>query len=110
MFPDQRCWILRLARHRNRHMQVADLFKECGFCGPPELLSMFTCLFGDIDLTAFLQTMPKGWLETHFAAIVKARSHPCISMRPRRRCCFLRFLAFSFSDRICVLKANLLGP
>lgn len=71
LFPDQRGWILRLARHRNRFMNVVDLFKSCGYRGPPELFSMYTCLFGDTDLTMFLQSRPKSWLRTNAAALGK---------------------------------------
>jgi len=96
LFPDQRGWILRLARPRHQHMQVGELFKALSYRGPPELFSMFTCLFGDTDLTAFLQTKPKEWLETHCAAIVKARSHPCSLMCLCVHGCLLRSCCHPF--------------
>jgi len=52
-------------------MQVVGLFKSCGYRGPPELFSMYTCLFGDTDLTMLLQSRPKSWLRTNAAAIGK---------------------------------------
>lgn len=72
LFPDQRAWVLRLSGWHNQDMLVADLFKDCGYCGPPELFSMFTCLFGDTDLTAILQNKPKDWLETHRPGLLQA--------------------------------------
>ena len=75
-FPDQRRWMMRLAGPRNLSMPAIDLFKDCNYRGPPELFSMYTCLFGDADLVAFLQRMPKGWLTTHHSAIVKVPPPP----------------------------------
>ena len=41
-FPDQRSWMIRLARRTS--MRLQDLFDDLGYHGRPECFSMYTCL------------------------------------------------------------------
>ena len=71
-FPDQRCWIHRLAGRGHEHTPMQEVFKLCDYCAPPEYFSMFACLFGDRDLVVSLQRLPPGWLSTNKDALLKA--------------------------------------
>ena len=44
LFPDQNGWICAWGEH---HSDIKSLFHELSYTGPPELFSMYACLFGD---------------------------------------------------------------
>ena len=73
LFPDQKRWILRLAG-RTPIRNISGVLKACGYVGPPELFSMFGCLFGDSDLVLALQRLPPDWLSVHRAFLTKDRA------------------------------------
>jgi hypothetical protein len=63
-FPDQRQWALRFARGvcTLSSAKIIVLFQTVGYDGPPELFSMFTCLFGDTQLNTLLSSKSPTWL------------------------------------------------
>jgi hypothetical protein len=63
-FPDQRQWVLRFARGlcTVRSAKITVLFRTVGYDGPPELFSMFTCLFGNAQLNTLLSSKSATWL------------------------------------------------
>lgn len=75
LFPDQNSWLLRLAGPRNisRHNITAEeLFEKVGYNGPPELFSMFTCLWGDKDLRQQLHQLGPSWIPANLTLLRKA--------------------------------------
>ena len=71
IFPDQRRWILRLAGRRQENTPMQEVFKLCNFKAPPELFSMYGCLFGDINLVVHLQRLPADWLSTNLDTLLR---------------------------------------
>ena len=73
-FPDQRRWGQRMARGLclTRGAKIAKLFDLVGYDGPPELFSMFTCLFGDKQLNATLAAKSPTWLTQEHDMLSKA--------------------------------------
>ena len=76
IFPDQRRWILRLAGSRQESTPMQEVLKQCNFKAPPELFSMYGCLFGDINLVACLQRLPADWLSTNLDTLLRVPRPP----------------------------------
>jgi hypothetical protein len=59
MFPDQKDWAQRyfkIACGYKKSMKIvvlADFMRALGYTGPPELLTMYFCLFGDVQVLKF---------------------------------------------------------
>ena len=80
LFPDQRCWILKFAGRKQALLPMVDVLKNAGFTAPPELFSMFTCLFGDTDLVSALQRQAPNFLRLRHRVLVKAPGL-CMALR-----------------------------
>ena len=65
MFPDQKKWLSRLGQ-QSYSTSVARMLRCLDYRGPPELLSMWLCLFGDADL----QVGP-DWVRAHVEELVR---------------------------------------
>lgn len=70
LFPDQRGWITALA---GTCKTVTQLFKSLQYDGPPELFSLYACLFGDKQLVQQLQHLGDSWLLEHKKSMIDAR-------------------------------------
>lgn len=79
VFPDQGGWCRRFLG-RGKAMTLASLFDVVRYDGPPELFSMYACLFADV---ALLKVAPQ-WVEDHVGDLqVEARRyHACHGLHP----------------------------
>ena len=73
-FPDQRHWGQRFARSicSSKAATIDALFQAVRYDGPPELFSMFTCLFGDKQLNSALTAKSPTWLSQQHGALTQA--------------------------------------
>ena len=72
LFPDEKKWIFRVAGRRQHKLSVKALFSKVLYNGPPELFSMFCCLWGNADLRRQLQRLGSTWLAAHRATLRQA--------------------------------------
>lgn len=74
LFPDQKAWLLKLAgKGKASSTPAINVFAKIGYTGPPELFSMFTCLWGGSNLRKQLQALPPNWLEVNRPTLLRAR-------------------------------------
>ena len=83
-FPDQKSWALRLA-NRRVSAPLADVLSKLQYTGPPELFTMFCCLWGCNNLRQQLQELGDKWIEVNRSTLLEARrttlSPPCRMLR-----------------------------
>lgn len=85
-FPDQKSWALRLA-NRRPSSPLADVLSRLQYSGPPELFTMFCCLWGCNSLRQQLQELGGKWLEVNKSTLLEARrlstalSPACLMLR-----------------------------
>ncbi len=58
---------------------MLEVFKLCNYKAPPELFSMYGCLFGDANLVVHLQRLPADWLSANFDTLLRV---PPSSLQP----------------------------
>jgi hypothetical protein len=69
--PDQSRHIVRFG---NGHATAYGMLNDIGYDGPPELFSMYCCLFSDPLVANFLNARPDGWTRGNIFKLRRARS------------------------------------
>ena len=67
MCPDQNAWARRFAPHT---MKVQDMFDATGYDGPPELFTMYACLF----MSCAEKKVDPDWVWQHRAEMIRKRT------------------------------------
>ena len=70
IFPDHLDLLQFLARPQE---SVVDVFADMEYDGPPELFTMFCCLFASPDVSKILDARDGKWLQKHRAGLRRLR-------------------------------------
>ena len=62
LWPDENQWLSRLQCPWRRKKSLGDVMEELEYDGPPELFTMFLCLFGSLKVDL-------KWCVTHAASV-----------------------------------------
>jgi len=79
LFPDAKERLLSLLSPGNvstnqiKAQSLSDALSNLNYTGPPELLSMWACLFGDPEAVGLIAVRGVAWLRIHVPFLQKAR-------------------------------------
>jgi hypothetical protein len=68
--PDQCRHIMRFGKG---HATAYGMLNDIGYDGPPELFSMYCCLFSDPSVASYLNAKPTGWAKGNIFKLRRAR-------------------------------------